>query len=419
MIHAKSSICVIGLGYVGLTVSLAFANKKLNVYGYDKDPKIIDGLLKGNSHIYEKNIDKILKLNLKNNFFKPLKTIPKNIDYYIVTVGTPLKGGKVDLSHIKNITLRLSKILNDRSIVIYRSTLPIGTLREYILPKLKKSKHINVCFAPERTIEGDAINELSAIPQIICTEDEYTRQKVSNLFKKINKKIIYSNNFEEGEMIKLINNTYRDLSFAFSNQLAMIAAKYQLPINRTIDLANYDYPRNLVPKASMGVGGPCLTKDPFILSKSLRSKQNSVFNIGRKINRDILHSCYLKLKAKLNKKSKILLCGLAFKGFPITKDVRGSSSIYLYKKFSKINKTYVFDPIFTRYELKKYKINEINYKFKYDLVVICNNSKKIKNALLKTNFIQMLNKNCTIFDPWDMFSKKNFKNFNYFRLGEI
>ena len=132
-----------------------------------------------------------------------------------------------------------------------------------------------------------------------------------------------------------------------------------------------------------------------------------------------MHSCYLKLKAKLNKKSKILLCGLAFKGFPITKDVRGSSSIYLYKKFSKINKTYIFDPIFTRYELKKYKMNEINYKFKYDLVVICNNSKKIKNTFLKKNLIQMLNKNCTIFDPWDMFNKKNFKNFNYFRLGEI
>ena len=92
------------------------------------------------------------------------------------------------------------------------------------------------------------------------------------MFGYLTKKIFKVKNFETAEIVKLVNNSYRDLSFAYSNQIAMICSKYNLSANNVLKISNKDYPRNVIPIPSPGVGGPCLTKDPYILGNEIKTK---------------------------------------------------------------------------------------------------------------------------------------------------
>ena len=116
-------------------------------------------------------------------------------------------------------------------------------------------------------IEGNAIVELQDLPQVVSGFSKKSLQKVTAFFNKISRKVVKVKNLEGAEMVKLLNNSFRDLSFAFSNQIAMICDQHGLNTNEVINAANKGYPRNQIPLASPGVGGPCLTKDPYILDE--------------------------------------------------------------------------------------------------------------------------------------------------------
>ncbi len=425
------TVCIVGLGYVGLTLALAFAKKGQKVIGYDHNIKILNELKNGNTHIYEKGLVKILRSSLKNKTFKITSKIPNKFDFYIVTVGTPIKKDKkskkfvANLEEIKKVTNILKNKTYSNSHIIYRSTLPVGTTRKIIIPIFSKagkkiSKDYKISFAPERTIEGDAVNELYKIPQLIAGFDKETGRESAKLFKKINKKIILLDKLEEAEIIKLINNTYRDISFAYANQIAMICSSLNIPANKLIKLSNYEYPRNKIPLASPGVGGPCLTKDPFIFETFLKSKKQSIFSIGRDINSKItINFCKSTIKNSRNIK-RVLICGLSFKGDPPTKDLRGSSSLQMIKFFKKLKKqTFCFDPLFSSSEIKRLNFKPIDKKQKFDLVIIANNNKFFRTKKFTQLLKKVTKKNTKIYDCWESLDKKSKKNFVYKTIGEI
>lgn len=427
----SKNICIIGLGYVGLTLSLALAKKGYKVYGYDSNQNTINKLRNGESHIFEKDIDLYLKKYLNKNFFL-LEKLNDKFMTYIVTVGTPVRYNNnrkkyvSDLSHVKNISIQLSNIIKKNTLIIFRSTLPVGTTRKKIIPIFKKknlkiSKDYFISYAPERTIEGNAINELETIPQIIAGYDKECLLKTKKIFTKLSKQIIEVDTIETAEIIKLINNTYRDLSFAYSNQIALICQKYKISAKKTIEYSNYNYPRNTIPVPSPGVGGPCLTKDPYILNEVLSSNKQTIFTIGREINEkivDVLAANIIK-NINNNKKNNILILGISFKGEPLTKDARGSSIFKFYKILNKIKNFDIFvdDPLFSNNEISNLKFNVANYNKKYDCIIFLNNNpiiKKNSSKIIKRN----LNKNGFIFDFWSVIKNKNYKKkFNYFEIG--
>ncbi len=147
---------IIGLGYVGLTLALALANKGKKVWGYDKNIKIINTLKNKISHIYEKDINLILKKNLGKNFFLS-DSINSEFKNIIVTVGTPVQNKKANLTYIKEVTHKIAKIVYNKPQIIFRSTLPIGTCNKIIIPIFKKyklypGKDFDISFAPERLL---------------------------------------------------------------------------------------------------------------------------------------------------------------------------------------------------------------------------------------------------------------------------
>ena len=188
-------------------------------------------------------------------------------------------------------------------------------------------------------MEGNAIQELQKLPQIVSGFGKKSLYLSSNFFSKISNKIVKVKSLEAAEMVKLLNNSFRDLSFAFSNQVSMICSQYNLNTNEIIKNANDNYPRNQIPLASPGVGGPCLTKDPYILDESISKNKDtkSIFTISRDINNKIVFNLINKINKLLGsrKTRKILLCGLSFKGYPETKDYRGSITL-VFSIFKKI-----------------------------------------------------------------------------------
>ena len=197
----------------------------------------------------------------------------------------------------------------------------------------------------------------------------------------------------------------------------MICSKYNLNSNKIIQSANKNYPRNQIAKPSPGVGGPCLTKDPYILEESILQKKNkSLFSISRDINNKIVYELIKKiiLKFKCKNKKNLLICGLDFKGYPQTKDYRGSISLVFFEKLNKIKNLNVkiHDPLFSQDEINKLlNVDSENFKKTsnyYDCVIILNNNKFYKNLNFK-KLAKILKDNALIYDYWSLISESKIK----------
>lgn len=340
-------IVIVGLGYVGLTLALVLAERGFRVTGVDVNPVIVSLLSQGQSHIHEVGLHEILREQIGRNF-SVSQNIPADGDVFVVAVGTPvLKPTSNDMvptprmDYLRDASEAVGKCLSPGSLVVLRSTVPPGSTRNFVLPileresGLKAGTEFHLAFAPERTVEGNAIEELYMLPQVVGGINEDSVEATVALFRDVTSNIIRVESLEAAEMVKLINNCYRDLVFAFANEMAQIGSIFNLDITKVIRAANQGYPRNPVPLPSPGVGGPCLTKDPYILT-SVAEKHgitHTLSQYGRNVN-ESMHAFVadavidqLRQLGKDPVQASVLVCGLAFKGEPETTDLRGSTSI--------------------------------------------------------------------------------------------
>lgn len=425
----NNKITVIGLGYVGLTLGITLAKKGFNINGIERDKKKYALLMNGKSHFHEYNIEKQLKIVKKKKklkIYNNLKNI-KNSDIYIITIGTPInEEKKINLDNIFSICKTLKKKIKNNSIIVLRSTVKLGTtkkIEKFFNRNSKKKIHLAMC--PERTVEGDALKELYRLPQIIGTNSNYAKQQLKKIFSKITNKIIFFDSFEEAELLKLTDNAYRDTMFGFANELAKIGEYLNINTYNVIKNISLSYPRSKVAYPGT-VGGPCLTKDSHILYESVKNKIDiPIVRSARLTNENFPIDLINKVSARINnnKKKKILILGLSFKGIPETSDTRGSMALpiinQIIKKF-KINKIKTLDNLVYKEDLKNFR-NKVNnfkdfdkIKEKFDLIVITNNNKYWKKIGLK-NIEKKLSKNGIIFDFWNSFN--GFKNKKYYSIG--
>ncbi|MEK7673786.1 MAG: CBS domain-containing protein, partial [Patescibacteria group bacterium] len=168
-------IGVLGLGYVGLTLALTLADLGFKSKGFDINPVVIKNLKSGKPHFFENGLEGLLKDNLGKNF-EVVDNFEgqNNCDVYFIAVGTPLNSNKKpNLDFLKIASQKIGKILKNGDAVILRSTVPIGTTRSIVIPILEKYSKLKACddffvaFAPERTVEGKALEELKKLPQVI------------------------------------------------------------------------------------------------------------------------------------------------------------------------------------------------------------------------------------------------------------
>jgi UDP-N-acetyl-D-mannosaminuronic acid dehydrogenase len=325
----QPTVCVLGVGFVGLTLAISFNEVGLSVFAWEKNKEVSAKLAMGITHISEPDLDNKLKIHSKNNKFKVISDASEALEAtcFIVTVGTPLNDGKVNLDSIKQAIRQILPALKNFDLVIIRSTTAIGTCRDVVLPILEGTgKKIRLAMCPERTVEGQALQEMTSLPQIIGALDDESFEAAKSLFDILGPEIVRVSTLEAAELSKLVNNTYRDLMFGFANEVADIASAYRISAKEVIQAANHNYSRSNISLPGIS-GGPCLEKDPWILVESgeRRGKKMLISRASRMINEATVDNFFNTYLAETMKFKKIALLGLAFKGKPKTKDLRGSA----------------------------------------------------------------------------------------------
>ena len=339
---SETKICVVGTGHIGLPLAAVLADAGFRVTGYDtNDDFVVRVNTTGTVDFQEEGLSTLLQRHLHGRLTLT-STPPTKQDVYIITVGTPLEPGteQPDLDKIRLAVERLAPGFGDDPLVVLRSTVSIGTTRNIVLPEIRRhAPRFGLAFCPERTVEGRAIPEMCSLPQIIGGLDERSADRAEAMFRKITEKIVRVSSLEAAEMIKLINNTYRDLTFAFANEVALIAERLGLSAGELIHAANADYLRSGVARPGF-VGGPCLEKDALILIASLHQIdfKPRVIEEARRLNQGLPDHVADRLIGELRRLrpglagSRVLVTGFAFKGRPATEDVRGSAAIPLMQR---------------------------------------------------------------------------------------
>jgi len=340
---ADTHVCIVGLGYVGLTLAVAMADTGFHVHGVEVRDDVVAGLKKGEPHFWEPRLREKLARVIKRGTFTVSKTLDSDVkaSVYIITVGTPLdKNGKARLDMAENATRQVVSHMSEGALVILRSTVKLGTARNVVQPILAASgKSFQIAFCPERTLEGRALIELHELPQVIGADDADTRWRCQQLFGQITATTVAVTSLESAELVKLVDNTYRDLSFGFANEIAKLCGRVGVSAREVIRAGKLGYQRTNVALPGP-VGGPCLEKDPHILVESARQWgiQMPITLAGRTTNTEqpadiasIAKIWAARLKG-FSATPVISLLGLAFKGVPSTDDLRGTMALPIYRE---------------------------------------------------------------------------------------
>ncbi len=366
-----------GAGHIGFPMSLLLAKKhKVIIIDPSKNVKKIK---KGIPPFFEIGLKKILKNKsiFKNlSFLENVKHLKFKLDVIIITLGTPIDewGNPITDNLMKISDLSLNN-LKEKGILILRSTVVPGFNRK-LLKKTNKKK-INLLYCPERIVQGHALVELMKIPQIVGADkiNIGLKKNIRKIFF-FNKKFIFTS-LEEAELIKLFNNFWRYGTFALTNQMYLIAKKFDQSYEKILNNMKNSYPRaSDIPSAGFAAG-PCLYKDTLQLFSSFDGN----FSLGKaaiEINEKLADFVSLEVKKKAKQK-KIIILGAAFKAN--NDDFRDSLSFRLYKILNRIseNKIILFDPFVDHEKVTKNK-NAFNYKKDFFILATPH---KIFGSLLK------------------------------------
>ncbi len=398
IINNKVSIGIIGLGYVGLPLSIKFTQKNLSVIGFDIDKKTVSTLNKGKFHL--KTIDKsFFNKKFKNNFkattdFKLIK----EVDIIIICVPTPIKKNKSpDLRFLKKTIDNINKFCVSGQLISLESTTYPGTTRELIADKINKKfllgKNFFLSFSPERENPGENSILKSNIIKICGGYSKQCKILSKLLYEKI-LPVKTVSNLETAEMTKLHENIYRTVNISLVNEMKMICDKFKINIHEVINAAstkpfgfNAFYP-------GPGIGGHCIPVDPFYLVWACKKKGVSTdfINLSANINERLSNWIVKKIKTKLKKKSNsILSIGLSYK--KNVDDTRESPSFKIIERLIKAKfKVDYYDPFFKtfpiqrnyNFKLKPIKLNKNNIS-KYDAVLILTDHDSVDYKLIEKN----------------------------------
>ena len=426
-------VCVVGTGHIGLPLAAVLADAGFSVVGYDTNEEFVSQVTtSGRAEFREEGLDELLQRHLGHGLTLTT-TPPRDQDVYVITVGTPLDPGtgRPNQSRVRVAIRQLAPGFPEDPLIVLRSTVSIGTSRNAVLPEIRRHRStFGLAFCPERTIEGKAIPEMRSLPQIVGGVDERSADRAEALFAAITNKIVRVSSLEAAEMIKLINNTYRDMTFAFANEVGLIAERMGLEASEMIRAANLDYPRSNVPRPGF-VGGPCLEKDALILIDSLHKLDFTprVIEEARKINDALPDHVASRLLAELRRQgrgpagARVLVTGFAFKGRPETEDVRGSAALPVVRRLLAEGVEVLGHDFVTPEKviasLGARAVSSLAEGMDgADAVIVMNNHPAYLDAELP-RLAERMRHPAVVFDSWKLFAREQFRGIPGLRYGAI
>ena len=323
-------ICVIGLGYIGLPTACTFADRGIKVVGVDTNPQIIEVLQQGGLHLYEPGLKELSGKALTSGNLK-VGSQPENADAFIIAVPTPFQDGKkADLSFVHAACESIVPFLRPGNLVVLESTSPPRTTVDFALPILEKSglragTDFLLAYSPERVLPGKILRELVENARVIGGIDPASAQAGSDLYRIIVKGEIIQTDATTAEMVKLMENTYRDVNIAIANEFSRLSERFGIDIWEAVSIANH-HPRVKILSPGPGVGGHCISVDPWFLVESAPDI-TPLIRTAREVNDsqpEFVLKKVQKLLGPLNGKS-ITAFGLAYK--PDVDDFRESPAV--------------------------------------------------------------------------------------------
>ncbi len=282
-----SKICVLGMGYIGLPTALLFANNGNEVVGVDINHGVVDLLNNGSMPFEEEGFQQLLDRSVEIDTFRARPDVEKS-DVFLVAVPTPFDSDlkMADLKYVISACEMIYPHLKKGNLVIIESTIPPKTCENRVRKTLEKSglkahNDFYISHCPERAIPGNTLYEMVHNDRVIGGIDEKSTQMTKDLYSCFVKGSLYLTNSNTAEMIKLMENTYRDVNIALANELAKISEEYGINVWEAVDIAN-KHPRVNVHRPGPGVGGHCIAIDPWFLTED--SKSSGLISLSRQIN---------------------------------------------------------------------------------------------------------------------------------------
>jgi len=392
----KSTIGIIGLGYVGLELALTIIKKKFKAYLFDIDKEKIKNLKKNISPI-ETIKKKDISLIDKNNIFN-LDQINKisECDIIIICLPTPLKSNlDPDMSYLIDCLKQIKKFLKKSQLIILESTVYPGATKEIFVKELKKyfdiGKDFFISFSSERISPGSTHSILlHKIPKVVSGSTSNCLEVSSLFYGKIFDTIYKSSSLEEAELIKLYENCFRSVNIGLVNNLKMMCSKMNLNVFKVIEGAStkpYGFSAFL---PGPGIGGHCIPIDPLFLSyigKKIKFDTEFV-NLSHTVNQKVTHWTCAQIIKNVKKSANILLVGMAYK--KDIDDTRESASVKIFNLLqAKKYKLSFYDPLVPKISMKNrlyYSEKKLSPKLlaKFDCIVITTDHSKVNyNLILK------------------------------------
>lgn len=325
-----NKICVLGLGYIGLPTASTFAKHGIQIIGVDVNPHVLNELQNGRLHIYEPGLGELVKAAVTSGKMV-IRSTPEEADAFIIAVPTPFYGDKLaDLSFVKAAAQAIVPVLRKGNLVVLESTSPPLTTQDIVAPILEASGlkagiDFHLAYSPERVLPGQILRELIENTRIIGGLDRASAEAGRDLYSIFVKGDILLTDATTAEMVKLMENTYRDVNIAIANEFARLADRFKIDVWEAISLANR-HPRVRILNPGPGVGGHCISVDPWFLVEAAPDL-TPLIHTARKVNDSQPEFVIKWIERSLGslKGKKITALGLAYK--PDVDDLRESPAV--------------------------------------------------------------------------------------------
>ncbi|MEQ6376461.1 nucleotide sugar dehydrogenase [Bacillaceae bacterium S4-13-58] len=417
-------ICIIGLGYIGLPTSIMFAKSGHQVHGVDVNESVVKKLANKELHIEEPGLQEALNEVIDSGHLT-VSTKPVESDVYIIAVPSPITEEKTaNLDYVRAGTQAVVPYVKKGDLVILESTVPPRTVEDVMMPVLAESgldveNDLYISHSPERVIPGKIFQELEQNDRIVGGINQESSERTKKLYQTFVKGEFHLTDATTAELVKVIENTYRDINIAYANELAKISDQIGVNVWEAIKLANF-HPRVNIHQPGPGVGGHCIAVDPWFIVE-LQPELAKMIHLARTTNDDMPAYTVQRIQEILKENQvvqpKVALLGLSFKGN--VDDMRESPSLTIMEHLNKTNIDYrVYDPYIKDIRVPHQEFSLEDTVRGADMVVILTDHNIFKTyvpeevAVLMNTAIVYDTKNCIDEDAW-----RN-AGFVYNRLGD-
>jgi UDP-N-acetyl-D-mannosaminuronic acid dehydrogenase len=342
------SLCVLGLGYIGLPTASTFATHGLRVVGVDVNRRIVDVLRNGEIHIQEPGLRGLVRTAFGSGNLR-VADQPEPADAFLIAVPTPIQADKrADLSAVRAAARTITPLLRRGNLVVLESTSPPRTTVDVLAPILAESgltpgEDFWLAYSPERVLPGQILRELIENARVIGGVNPASAEAGRELYSAFVRGEIVLTDATTAEMVKLMENTYRDVNIAVANEFAALAERFGVDVWEAIALANR-HPRVAVLRPGPGVGGHCISVDPWFLVESA-PEATDLIRRSRLVNDRQPERVVERLAAELGGLSgrTIAALGLAYKAD--VDDLRESPALEVVRRLAESGaKVRTFEP---------------------------------------------------------------------------